>query len=85
MSGISILLDTNIVLYLLNGDTVLQQYLEGKSYYLSFINELELFGYKSITETEAKAIEFFLDECAMFDFNAGIKEITYNFVVITPP
>lgn len=44
MNGINILLDTNIVLYLLNGDSVLQQYLQGKSLYVSFINELELLG-----------------------------------------
>jgi predicted nucleic acid-binding protein len=48
MNGINILLDTNIVLYLLDGDTVLQRYLQGKSFYISFINELELLGYRNI-------------------------------------
>jgi len=76
MNGINILLDTNIVLYLLNGDTVLQHYLQGKSFYVSFINELELLGYKDITQSEEQSIIFFLDECAIIDINAGIKEIT---------
>ena len=76
MNGINILLDTNIVLYLLNGDTVLQQYLQGKSFYASFINELELLGYKDITQSEESSIEFFLQECAIIDVNTGIKEIT---------
>jgi predicted nucleic acid-binding protein len=76
MNGINILLDTNIVLYLLNGDTVVQQYLQGKSFYVSFINELELLGYKDINEYEEKSIELFLEECAIIDVNSGIKEIT---------
>ena len=76
MNGINILLDTNIVLYLLNGDTVLQHYLQGKSFYVSFINELELLGYKDITQSEEQSIIFFLDECAIIDINGGIKEIT---------
>ncbi len=76
MNGINILLDTNIVLYLLDGDTVLQRYLQGKSFYISFINELELLGYRNITKSEEKSIEFFLEECAIIDINSGIKEIT---------
>jgi predicted nucleic acid-binding protein len=76
MNGINILLDTNIVLYLLNGDTVVQQYLQGKSFYVSFITELELLGYKDIKESEEKSIELFLEECAIIEVNSGIKEIT---------
>lgn len=40
MNGSNLLLDTNVVLYLLNGDTVLESYLQDKNFYLSFINEL---------------------------------------------
>lgn len=76
MSGINILLDTNIALYVLNGDVILEQYLQGKVFYVSFINELELLGYKNITISEETKIELFLEDCAIIDVNEGIKEIT---------
>lgn len=76
MSGINILLDTNIALYVLSGDVILEQYLQGKVFYVSFINELELLGYKNITISEETKIELFLEDCAIIDINEGIKEIT---------
>lgn len=75
MSGINILLDTNIALYVLSGDVILEQYLQGKVFYVSFINELELLGYKNITISEETKIELFLEDCAIIDINAGVKEI----------
>lgn len=76
MSGINLLLDTNIALYVLNGDVTLEQYLQGKVFYVSFINELELLGFKNITISEETKIELFLEDCAIIDINEGIKEIT---------
>jgi predicted nucleic acid-binding protein len=49
MSGKEILVDTNIVLYLLDGSDTLESVLQGKNIYLSFITELELLGFKDIT------------------------------------
>lgn len=46
MSGNSLLIDTNIALYLLNGDNTIAELLDGKDVYLSFISELELLGSK---------------------------------------
>jgi len=42
MNGNKLLLDTNIILYLLDGDNTLVNILEGKIPYVSFITELEL-------------------------------------------
>jgi predicted nucleic acid-binding protein len=59
MSGKEILIDTNIVIYLLSGSHELQDYLQGKDLYISFITELELLGYKSITQKhEAELLNF---------------------------
>lgn len=52
MSGNSVLLDTNIVLYLLSGDKVLSELLFDKKLYLSFINQLELLGFRGITKEQ---------------------------------
>ena len=78
MNGNKMVIDTNIALYLLDGDEILKEYLEDKAFYLSSITELELLGFKGITETEETAIEFFLEECSIVDMNRGIKVITID-------
>jgi predicted nucleic acid-binding protein len=78
MNGNKILIDTNIALYLFNGDQDLAAELQDKEAYISFINELELLGYKGITEQEESWMELFLEECSIMDFNEGIKNITID-------
>jgi predicted nucleic acid-binding protein len=78
MNGNKILIDTNIALYLFNGDQDLAAELQDKEAYVSFINELELLGYKGITKQEESWMELFLDECSIMDFNEGIKNITID-------
>ncbi len=73
MSGNSILLDSNIVLYLLNGEKTLIPILEGKSLYISFITELEVLGYHGITEKEMKFVQDFIRECTIIDISPAIK------------
>jgi predicted nucleic acid-binding protein len=78
MNGNKMVIDTNIALYLLDGDEILKEYLEDKAFYLSSITELELLSFKGIAETEETAIEFFLEECSIVDMNRGIKDITID-------
>lgn len=75
MSGSKIVLDTNIILYLLNGDVTLSEFLYDKEGYVSVITELELIGFPDITPDELKAIRAFLDDCTLIDINEEIKEI----------
>lgn len=49
MNGNKLFLDTNIILYLLNGDLTLAELLNQKQLYISDITELELLAYKNIT------------------------------------
>ncbi len=76
MSGSSILLDTNIILYLLNGDKTLIPLLENKQIIVSFITELELLSLKGINEEEKSIVEKFLSECLVIDINQRIKEFS---------
>ena len=76
MSGINILLDSNIILYLLNGEKTLVTLLEDKRLYISFITQLEILGFKGISEKESRVIKSFLDECIIIDINPFIKETT---------
>lgn len=78
MSGSKILIDTNIVLYLFNGDQVLAEELQGRETYLSFVNELELLGHRGITTQEAEWMQLFLEDCSVMNYNNGIRDITVD-------
>ena len=78
MNGNSILLDTNIVLYLLNGDKTLIPLLENKQLIVSFITELELLCYKGIKDKDHLIIKEFLSNCIIIDINNLIKENTID-------
>ena len=75
MSGRSLFLDTNIVLYLLSGDDEVKDFLDQRPIYLSFITELELLRYKVLSETEEQKIREFLVSTTILDINSAIKSI----------
>jgi predicted nucleic acid-binding protein len=74
MSGKEILVDTNIILYLLDGSDTLVKILQGKDIYLSFITELELIGYKENTPKRDQQIAELLNDCSIISMNNLIKE-----------
>jgi len=74
MSGKEILVDTNIALYLLNGSDDIENVLQGKDVYMSFITELELIGYKGTTSTQEKQIRELLKDCSIISMNSLIKD-----------
>ena len=73
MNGKEILVDTNIVLYLLDGSDTLASFLEGKKVYLSFISELELLGYKDIDPKQEKEILELISDCSILPLTDLIK------------
>jgi predicted nucleic acid-binding protein len=77
MSGKEILVDTNILIYLLNGDDTIAQLLNGKKVYISFITELELIGYNNVNGKQEKQIQSLLSECVIIQLNEKIKH-TYS-------
>ena len=76
MSGNRFLLDTNIILYLLNGDQTLADILQEKQVFVSFITEIELYGFKALSEEEKSKITRVLSSCTIVDLNSGIKSKT---------
>ena len=76
MSGISILSDTNPLIYLLDGNKEVAEYLDGKQVWISAITELELFGKKGLNKSELKEINHLINNCIIADINAEIKQIT---------
>ena len=73
MNGNSFIIDTNIILYILNGNKELAELLDGKEIYVSFITELELLGYKGISDKDKILIRQFLNDCTVIDINEIIK------------
>ncbi|MCO6490531.1 MAG: type II toxin-antitoxin system VapC family toxin [Phaeodactylibacter sp.] len=78
MSGSSLLIDTNIALYLLNGDTTIAELLNGRDVHVSFVTELELLGFQDIKEEDRSIIEELLNNCIIVDLNQAIKRITID-------
>ena len=59
MNGNSIVLDTNIILYLLNGNVQLSDILIGMDLNISIISEIELLGYGGLSSEEKSKIKLF--------------------------
>ena len=73
MSGNSFLLDTNIILYLLSGEKKIAEVINQAQWHISFITELELLSYHSMSATERESVKQFLGNCIVTDVNEEIK------------
>jgi len=78
MNGNKLFLDTNIILYLLDGDQTLAELLNGKQLYISVITELELLAYKGITPKEETVIMEFVAQCKTITINNAVKQETIS-------
>lgn len=77
MSGNSILLDTNIVLYLLSGDDKIASFLNEKQLSISFITELELLCFVQNDTAHQSVIHSFLSDVYIM---IQLKHTLYNYV-----
>jgi predicted nucleic acid-binding protein len=75
MNGISIVCDTNLLIYLLDGDRNIAWFLNNKQIYVSVITELELFGKQGLSVKENEIIETLLGNCFVIGINQEIKQI----------
>ena len=71
MSG-KILLDTNAIIYALNGALTLPP----AQYFTSIITEMELFSYSKLSESENKNIKNLLSHFQIYNITQEIKEMT---------
>lgn len=74
MNGNKFFLDTNAVLYILNGDKALADLLFEESLFISIISEMELLAYKNITEKERQIVKRFLEDFVVVNINEAVKE-----------
>jgi hypothetical protein len=73
MNGNNLLVDTNIVIYLLSGDKTIADLLDKKRVYISFITEIELLIFQKLIATEKQIIKKFISDCIVIGMNDKIK------------
>ncbi|MBI3502628.1 MAG: type II toxin-antitoxin system VapC family toxin [Bacteroidetes bacterium] len=74
MNGNNLVADTNIILYLFNGDERLAEILSEKQVYVSFITELEVLSFREFSKSDLAKAEQFLSQCKIIDINDSIKK-----------
>ena len=74
MNGINIIADTNLLIYLLKGDSRIAEQLEGRQLFISVITEMELLGMYGISQTNLKFVKRIINDCVIVDFNNEIKQ-----------
>ncbi len=74
MNGRSYFVDSNILIYLLNGDKRIAEILQDKNIYCSFITEIELKSSKKFDSKEIAVIDQILSAIHILDINPEIKK-----------
>jgi predicted nucleic acid-binding protein len=74
MNGKDIVLDTNILLYFLNGDSNVRQFLDDYNPILSFVSELELLSAPEISEAGKLFIKELLEDITIIKYSEEHKE-----------
>lgn len=78
MSGVEVLIDTNILIYLTSGNTAVEAFLEGKRPIISFITEMEILSWPSLSEKEYKIAKAMISECRVIQMNNAIRDEAIN-------
>ncbi|MEO9476997.1 MAG: type II toxin-antitoxin system VapC family toxin [Cyclobacteriaceae bacterium] len=76
MSGNRLFVDTNILIYLLNGDSEIAELLDRKQLIISFITELELLSISNLDDAEYQIIVDLIGQCQVINVNSEIKDLT---------
>ncbi len=72
----SVLVDTNVALYVLGGDAAAADVPAGQSLPVSFVTALERLGYPDLTGPEEEAIRAFLGDAIIVGLNDDIERET---------
>jgi len=79
MSGSKLFVDTNILLYFLNGDPEVIAMISDKDLVISFITELELQAFPKLSDDSQEIIKGLLKSCTIVDITPEIKDLTIEF------
>lgn len=74
MSGNKVLIDSNIIIKMFQGNENVLDFLEGKELFISEISELEILSYPKITTSEENKIRNFFSKIRIISLDSYIKE-----------
>ncbi len=74
MSGADIFLDTNILIYLSGGNKSIEEFLVGKQPVISFITEMELLSWPSLSNKDIKLVKTMIADCKVISLNNIIRD-----------
>ena len=80
MNGVSIVCDTNPLIYLLDGNKQVAELLDQQQVWVSVISELELFGKRGLSDAEIAEINLLLDSCFIAELSPQIKKIVKELI-----
>ena len=79
MNGTNFVVDTNILIQVLQDDDATTEFLDQKTIFISFITEMELLGKHGLGNDEIKIIQSLINNCILIDFNSEIKTQAIKF------
>ena len=79
MSGNNILLDTNAIIAVLYGHSIVKEIINNNILHISFITELEALSYQKLSTSDRNLIQSFLSDCILLELNPEIKKNTIDF------
>lgn len=72
---IDFIADTNFLIYIHEGNTIIEPFLE-YNFGISFISEVELLGFNGITKSDETKIKQLINDCFGIEWNTKIKQQT---------
>lgn len=76
MSGTKILLDTNAIIALFDGNEIVKGLLAGNILHISVVSEMEALSYQKLSDRETKMVESFIGDCIVLELSPDIKKLT---------
>jgi predicted nucleic acid-binding protein len=74
MNGTELVLDTNILIYLSGGNKSVEEFLAGKQPVISFITEMELLSWPSLSPKDLKMVKMMIADCKVISLNDAIRD-----------
>ena len=74
MSGFDLVVDTNILIYLTAGNKNIAEVVRDKNLIISFITEMEMRSWPSLTAGDVQMLKKLLSKCQVIGLNDEIKE-----------
>ena len=74
MNGVDYLLDTNILIYIMQGNPNVRYFAQSDMFVISVIAEMELLGKYKIDDTEKIIVSEMLKDCYILDIDVLVKQ-----------